>query len=426
MSLTSFLTCADFEQWTRCILRQLYDSPALGSHPLASLLADDDAAPSDRAQNLRRIILECIDALRPRSGIPADSPDWRIYRILELRYRDGMTPDEAMHTLALQKSQFFRDQAHAWQALAGLLWERYQALQAQRPAADEAEKGAAEEGLLGSEAQRLMDQALWQEIDVGELIDELFSLVSPLAAQKGVVLRIRTGAIVRVGQGSRVPLRQAILNALTYALDLAVEGEVDVETFSEPTSMGVLVDVSYVGRAWVKESSDDQQSRQQLCAELMVAMGGCFERERPAPDRCLLRLRWPLAATPSLLVIDDNEGFLDLHRRYLAGHDWRVYGATSGAEAREVIAESRPTVILLDVLMPQEDGWDLLVALKGVEATRDIPVIVCSVLKEAQLALSLGAAAYLPKPVTEASLLQALAPWSRAAARASASQGLMC
>ena len=238
-------TCIDFEQWTREVLRQLYDSPALGSHPLASLLADDDAAPSDRAQNLRRIILEAIDTLRPRSGVPADSPDWRIYRILELRYLDGLTPDEAMHTLALQKSQFFRDQAQAWQALAGLLWERYQALEeARRPTADVAQGGAADDDeLLGSEAQRLVDQALRQEIDVGEVIEELRPLVESLVAQKRVALHVHSDAIVRVGQVSRVPLRQAILNALTYALDLAVRGEVIVETFRDPTSMGVLLSV---------------------------------------------------------------------------------------------------------------------------------------------------------------------------------------
>ncbi len=63
--------------------------------------------------------------------------------------------------------------------------------------------------------------------------------------------------------------------------------------------------------------------------------------------------------------------------------------------------------------MPQEDGWDLLISLKADPTTRDIPVIVCSALHEPSIALTLGAAAFLPKPVTERSLVQALAPWSR-------------
>jgi CheY-like chemotaxis protein len=77
------------------------------------------------------------------------------------------------------------------------------------------------------------------------------------------------------------------------------------------------------------------------------------------------------------------------------------------------VAEIRPTVIILDVLLPQEDGWELLMSLRADDRTRDIPVIVCSVLREPQLARSLGASAHLPKPVTQGALLEALTPWLR-------------
>jgi Amt family ammonium transporter len=100
----------------------------------------------------------------------------------------------------------------------------------------------------------------------------------------------------------------------------------------------------------------------------------------------------------------------------LAATDWAVHGAVDGAEARQWLAEMRPTIIMLDVMMPREDGWEVLMALKAEATTRDIPIIVCSVLTEPQLATTLGAAAYLPKPVTQEALLQALAPWSRAGA----------
>jgi CheY-like chemotaxis protein len=69
---------------------------------------------------------------------------------------------------------------------------------------------------------------------------------------------------------------------------------------------------------------------------------------------------------------------------------------------------------MLDVMMPQVDGWELLAAIKSNPATRDIPVIVCSVLKSPALALKLGAAAYLPKPVSQQALIEALARWSQA------------
>lgn len=58
--------------------------------------------------------------------------------------------------------------------------------------------------------------------------------------------------------------------------------------------------------------------------------------------------------------------------------------------------------------MPGRDGWDFLQALKASPATRTIPVIVCSVLDEPEVALSLGAAAYLQKPIDQRRLLTTL------------------
>jgi CheY-like chemotaxis protein len=63
------------------------------------------------------------------------------------------------------------------------------------------------------------------------------------------------------------------------------------------------------------------------------------------------------------------------------------------------------------VLMPREDGWEFLLSLRSHHETSAIPIIVCSVLGGSQLALSLGAAAYLPKPVSEQALLHTLAAW---------------
>jgi CheY-like chemotaxis protein len=124
-------------------------------------------------------------------------------------------------------------------------------------------------------------------------------------------------------------------------------------------------------------------------------------------------LTWRISGTKVFLVIDDNRAFVELLRRYLAGDDWYVVGAASGAEARRLLQELVPTIILVDVMMPHEDGWELLRVFKNSTATRDIPIIVCSVLNEPELAAMLGAAAYLVKPVSRDALLQVLDSWRR-------------
>ena len=59
-------------------------------------------------------------------------------------------------------------------------------------------------------------------------------------------------------------------------------------------------------------------------------------------------------------------------------------------------------------MMPTQDGWEILQALKAHAETSNIPVVVCSVLRERELALSLGAARFLAKPVSQRQLVDAL------------------
>ena len=61
--------------------------------------------------------------------------------------------------------------------------------------------------------------------------------------------------------------------------------------------------------------------------------------------------------------------------------------------------------------MPGLDGWEMLQQLKASPATREIPVVVCSVLKEARLAQSMGAAGYLTKPVSQREFLEMVQRW---------------
>jgi len=84
----------------------------------------------------------------------------------------------------------------------------------------------------------------------------------------------------------------------------------------------------------------------------------------------------------------------------------------SVADAEQVVDEAvdlQPDVIVLDVLMPGRDGWEVLQQLKSTPETRDIPVIVCSVWRDPDLALTLGAAEFIRKPLTRPRLLEALA-----------------
>jgi CheY-like chemotaxis protein len=89
-------------------------------------------------------------------------------------------------------------------------------------------------------------------------------------------------------------------------------------------------------------------------------------------------------------------------------HPYRVVTAQTGHEAIDLARQLHPDVITLDLMMPDQDGWDLLQVLLNQVDTQGIPIIVCSVLRQKDLALSLGATAFLEKPVTQQALLSAL------------------
>ena len=117
----------------------------------------------------------------------------------------------------------------------------------------------------------------------------------------------------------------------------------------------------------------------------------------------------PRRMTRTVLVADDNDDILDLFERYLTGHGYTMLTARDGAETIALAKRCLPDAITLDLMMPQQDGWDVLVTLTNRPETQHIPVIVCSVLGAKALSLSLGASLFLEKPVSEQSLLSALA-----------------
>ena len=117
----------------------------------------------------------------------------------------------------------------------------------------------------------------------------------------------------------------------------------------------------------------------------------------------------PRASQARILVIDDNAAIHQLFERYLAPHHYEVIHAYSGQEALELAVEKKPAAITLDVMMPNVDGWQVLRGLAGDPNTAGIPVVICSVLKEPELAFSLGARAYLKKPVDRLELVATLA-----------------
>src|SRR5262249_16315446 len=110
------------------------------------------------------------------------------------------------------------------------------------------------------------------------------------------------------------------------------------------------------------------------------------------------------AGSALIMVVDDDPQARSLLNTALRREGYRVIEAGDGEAALRLVREFRPDAITLDILMPRIDGWSVLPALKSDSDLCEIPVIMVSVLGERSLALSLGAADFMTKPIDRARL----------------------
>ena len=107
-----------------------------------------------------------------------------------------------------------------------------------------------------------------------------------------------------------------------------------------------------------------------------------------------------------ILVVDDDPDSRELLRRALEADGHTVRTAENGVMAMEMARTMTPSVITLDVMMPEMDGWAVLKELKADESLHHIPVIMVSMLEEKGMGYALGAVDYLTKPVDRKKLRQ--------------------
>ncbi len=123
-----------------------------------------------------------------------------------------------------------------------------------------------------------------------------------------------------------------------------------------------------------------------------------------------------LAATTTVLVIDDDPIVSELMQRVLGKEGFRVECAADGEAGLRLAHELQPDVITLDVMMPGLDGWDVLNMLKHDQDLANIPVIMLTIVDQKNLGFALGAADYLTKPIEREQLLKVINKYRQAEA----------
>ena len=120
----------------------------------------------------------------------------------------------------------------------------------------------------------------------------------------------------------------------------------------------------------------------------------------------------PASTDPTILIAEDHLDSREALGALLEAFGFRVISAVNGAQAVEMARARRPDLILMDIMMPELDGFEATRQLRGIPETCEIPIITLTAMDGARsLALDAGANDFLPKPINSGVLLKKVRSW---------------
>ena len=389
----------------RRALYHLYDPAELRRNGLVGRFGLEQN--SDPASALRRLLTEAIEALKPAPSVPAHANAWRIYHVLFQRFSEQFTQREVATDLGLSIRQLRRLEASA----LGLLAERLQGSHPQTSPAAKALPPAVDEPGTPSREQELdwlRRSQTPEAVELAPISQAVLKTIGPLTSALHVDVDLLLPSELPPLAVPATPLRQALVNLLTTTVRCVPGGRVRVEIV--PRNQQVQFTLHPQARGRAPASLEDQGESLDMARQLVSLCGGTLEVLPGANPREPYRLRagFRAAGQVPVLVVDDNADTLLLLERYLSGSRYRLIGAPDPQQTLALAEQTHARIVILDVMLPGVDGWELLGRLREHPATRNVPVVVCTILPQEQLAEGLGAAAFLRKPLGRRELLETL------------------
>ncbi len=285
----------------------------------------------------------------------------------------------------------------------------------------------------------------YEDVMLDEVIEEVSASITPLVNKKGigfqVIRSIDTRMLINTDRGK---VTQVLMNLLGNAVKFTDEGSVTLRISAEDNLLNFEVIDTGIGISEQDKNLIFEEFRQAdgsitrkysgtglglaISKKISDLLGGSISVTSKINEGSTFNFSIPLkyvdTKVPELqskidirtliknrknpiLVIDDDEEVRYTIGQYLLSKGYEVLFAEDGDKGLQMAIENQPFAITLDVMLPGKDGWSVLKELKENALTKDIPVIMVSIIGDKNIGYELGAFEYFIKPISSEKLLSA-------------------
>jgi CheY-like chemotaxis protein len=388
----------DFLQQVHECLSNYYEYSFLRNHPLVKALTPQSAGEALHIQDFRRTIDELLARLRPGDDSPLSSKYARHYKILFMRYIDQLSIQQILYHLDISERQYYRDHAKAMETFCHIIWDRMHGI-------EESDVGPLQGNSISiqSEIWRVHNQEDSAQLEnLTALLESTVVAMHGLAEQHGATIRLLPFEDDLGLYIDPTVLRQAIIWIISQLL-MASANPVQIDLYCKARDTKLSITFSTSGETTLA------LEKQEVLQYLTEALGATLSSQK---SQVVLEVP---AGQDNILIIDDNPDAIELLKSYLVDQPYHVLTALDGTLGIQLARKVQPAVIVLDIMLPKQDGWEILQNIKHYPSTQYIPVLICSVLDTPDLAISLGADGFLKKPPSKNEFQNAVESWRRRA-----------
>lgn len=284
---------------------------------------------------------------------------------------------------------------------------------------------------------------LVEQFSINDLVQDVENTVTGLVQKNNNKFTVNLDISIDNIDSDYLKLKQSLLNILSNAAKFTQQGEIELNVRNDESNIrfeikdnGIGIAVDKIANLFEEFTQADETTTREyggtglglaITKRFCQLMGGSIDVESTVGKGSSFTIDLPIHTVVEnsieeeehiteadendlrpILVIEDDKNASDLIERILTKEGYRVITCNNGAQAVELAINHNPFAITLDVMIPEKDGWAVLMDLKTNEELKNIPVIMVSVLDNLELGFALGAKGYLTKPFKKDALISTI------------------